>query len=75
MTRLPESQSDKARLLDLFVEKLNAINKKSGTILGTYQILEMLERIAVEEGMIECPHCHRREFPTCVGMNREWGLI
>ncbi len=35
-------------------------NKKSGTVIGTYQILEMLENIAIEEGMVECPHCHRK---------------
>lgn len=60
MTLLPDSTEDKSRLLELFVGRLQSINKKSGTILGTYQILEMLEEMAIEEGMIECPHCHRR---------------
>lgn len=60
MTLLPESMPDRAHLLDLFVLKIQSINKKSGTVLGTYQILEMLEEIAIEEGMVECPHCHQR---------------
>jgi hypothetical protein len=58
MTLLPESETERARLLELFVLKIQTINKKSGTILGTYQILETLEEIAIKEGMVECPHCH-----------------
>lgn len=60
MTLLPESREDRAKLLELFVLKIQTINKKSGTVIGTYQILEMLENIAIEEGMVECPHCHRK---------------
>ena len=60
MTLLPESQEDRARLLELFVLKIQTINKKSGTVFGSYQILSMLETIAVDEGMIPCPHCGRK---------------
>lgn len=57
MTLLPESTPDRARLLELFVLKIQAINKKEGRVFGTYQILDMLEDIAVKEGMVECPAC------------------
>ena len=60
MTLLPASIEEKSLLLDLFVNKINAINKKEGRVLGTYQVLEMLEDIAIEEGLIECPHCNRK---------------
>ncbi len=60
MTLLPESEKDRAHLLELFVLKIQRINKECGTVMGTYQILETLEEIAIEEGMIECPHCHRK---------------
>lgn len=61
MTLLPESQEDRARLLELFVLKIQTINKKSGTVFGSYQILTMLENIAIEEGMVACPHCGRKK--------------
>ena len=60
MTLLPESSSDRARLLELFVLKIQTINKKEGRVFGTYQILDMLEEIAIKEKMIECPTCGRK---------------
>lgn len=60
MVLIPDSQEDKAKLLDLFVDRILAINKKSGQVIGTYQILTMLEDISIEEGLIECPHCHNK---------------
>jgi len=61
MTLLPESEKDRARLLELFILKIQTINKTSGTVMGTYQILESIEEIAIQEGMIECPHCHQKK--------------
>lgn len=62
VTELPVSEQDRARLLELFVERLECINREQGRVLGTYQILEMLESIAVENRMIKCPCCGR-ELP------------
>jgi len=61
MTLLPESEKDRARLLELFVLELQQINKKEGRAMGTYQILERLESIAIKEKMVECPMCGRRD--------------
>jgi len=63
MTLLPESKDDRAALLELFVKEIQTINKKSGRVLGTYQILSLLEDIAIENGLVECPHCHHRKEP------------
>jgi hypothetical protein len=61
MTLLPESTEDRARLLKLFVGEIQRRHKdKGGTIYGSYQILDWLEEIAIENGMVECPHCHRK---------------
>lgn len=60
MTQLPESQEDRARLLELFVLEIQKINKTSGRVYGTYQILEWLEEIGIKEGMVACPHCGRK---------------
>ena len=60
MTLLPESQKDKARLLELFVLKMQTINKGYGRTFGSYQLLSMLEDMAIEEGMIPCPYCGRK---------------
>lgn len=57
MTLLPESKEDRAKLLELFVLKIQKINKKEGRVFGTYQILEILEDIAIKEKMIDCPTC------------------
>ena len=60
MTLLPESTEDRSRLLELFVLELQQINKKEGRVMGTYQILERIENIAIREGMVECPYCGRK---------------
>lgn len=60
VTLLPESEKDRAYLLELFVLELQAINKKEGRVMGTYQILERLESIAIRNGMLECPCCGRK---------------
>lgn len=60
MTLLPESAEDRARLLELFVLEIQAINKKEGRVMGTYQILERLEAIAIENGLVACPYCRRK---------------
>lgn len=60
VTLLPESQEDRARLLELFVAEIEGINKVEGRVMGTYQILERLEAIAIRNGMLECPCCGRK---------------
>lgn len=62
MTLLPESKEDRAKLLELFVLNIQTINKKSGCVIGTYQILEMLENIAIKEKMVDCPTCGRKHI-------------
>jgi hypothetical protein len=59
--KLPDSKEDRAKILELFIERLELINRTSGTIMGTIQILELINEIAIKEGMIECPYCKRKE--------------
>ena len=51
------SSDEKAIVLDNFINRIETINRKSGTVLGSYQVLEMLELVAIDAGYIECPHC------------------
>lgn len=49
----------KAAILDAFIDKVEGINKKCGSIMGTYQILDRLHDIAIEKGFVKCPCCGR----------------
>jgi len=49
---------EKAIILDNFITRIGTINRKSGTILGSYQILDMIDAVAIDAGFIECPTCH-----------------
>lgn len=51
---------EKSQIFDQFVRDLEEINRKSGTIFGTVQILERFERIAIQKGFIECPYCKQK---------------
>ena len=55
------TDSEKAMILDNFITHIRAINRKSGQVIGSYQILDMLEQIAIDVGYIECPTCHRKK--------------
>lgn len=54
----------KAIILDDFIKNIEETNKKCGTVIGTIQIIDKLEEIAVEYGFSECPYCgntHKRK--------------
>ena len=55
------TDSEKAMILDNFITHIRAINRKSGQVIGSYQILDMLEQIAIDVGYIECPTCHQKK--------------
>ena len=56
------TDSEKAIILDNFITRISGINRKSGqVIVGSYQILDMLEQIAIDVGYIECPTCHQKK--------------
>ena len=55
------TDSEKAMILDNFITRISEINRKSGQVIGSYQILDMLEQIAIDVGYIECPTCHQRK--------------
>ena len=55
------TDSEKAIILDNFITRISGINRKSGQVIGSYQILNMLERIAIDVGYIECPTCHQKK--------------
>lgn len=55
------TNDEKAIILENLITRIGAINRKSGTILGSYQILEMIEDIAIDAGFLECPHCHQKK--------------
>lgn len=54
------TESEKAKILDNFILRIEHINEEQGTILGSYQVLRMIEQVAIDGGLIECPHCHRK---------------
>lgn len=51
------STEAKAIILDEFIKNIEKINKNCGTIFGTRQIIEELEKIAVSYGFKSCPYC------------------
>lgn len=51
--------SERAEVFGRFLIELREINKKSGTVYGTIQIIERFEEIAVEKGFLKCPCCKR----------------
>jgi hypothetical protein len=55
------TNDEKALILDNLITRIGSINRKSGTVFGSYQILDMIETIAIDAGMIECPHCHQKK--------------
>jgi hypothetical protein len=55
------TDSEKAIILDNFITRIGGINRKSGQVIGSYQILDMLEQIAIDVGYIECPTCHQKK--------------
>ena len=61
MTKILSSLSDtqKARLFDTMVERLENINKSSGVIFGSIQLIEIMENDAVKLGFKKCPCCGR----------------
>jgi uncharacterized protein (UPF0212 family) len=54
------TNDEKAMVLDNFINTIDKINHKSGVVLGSYQVLEMLDSIAVDLGYVECPTCHQK---------------
>ena len=55
------ADSEKAIILENFITRIGEINRKSGQVIGSYQILDMLEQIAIDVGYIECPTCHQKK--------------
>jgi hypothetical protein len=50
----------KAAILDAFIDHLDGVNAKYGSVMGTLQIINKLDSIAVKKGFIPCPCCGRR---------------
>jgi hypothetical protein len=50
----------KAAILDDFIDHIEGINAKYGSVMGTIQIIDKLHEIAVKRGYEECPCCGRR---------------
>ena len=40
-----------------FIDNIETINSKSGTVFGTLQIIESLENIAIKFKYRKCPYC------------------
>lgn len=55
------TNDEKAIILDNFITRISTINRKSGTVLGSYQILDMIDEVAIDAGYLECPHCHQKK--------------
>ena len=55
------ADSEKAIILENFITRIGEINRKSGQVIGSYQILDMLEQIAIDVGYIECQTCHQKK--------------
>lgn len=53
------TNEQKAIILSKFVEKIKGVNKVCGTVYGSFQILDMIEDIAIEEKFMICPKCKR----------------
>lgn len=51
------SKEQKAAILDAFTGDLQEMNRSGATIMGTIQILETLDHIAVDLGFVACPRC------------------
>jgi hypothetical protein len=49
----------RSEILLSFVKMLEEKNKDCGTIFGSYQILEIIEDIAIEKDFLVCPRCKR----------------
>jgi hypothetical protein len=49
----------RSEILLSFVNMLEEKNRDCGTIFGSYQLLEIIEDIAVEKDFIVCPKCRR----------------
>jgi hypothetical protein len=61
MTCISEFNTEqKAEILEEFVDHIEFINSRSGTIYGTLQIIEKLHDIAVKKGFESCPCCGRK---------------
>ena len=52
------TNDEKAIILDNFISRIGSINRVSGQVLGSYQILDMINTVAIDAGYIECPRCH-----------------
>ena len=55
MTTLNDYQ--RSEILLEFIKMLEEINKNCGTIFGSYQILEVIEDIAIQKDFLICPKC------------------
>jgi hypothetical protein len=53
-TLTPEQQ---ATVFREFLEQIETINSKCGTVFGTIQIIETLENAAIKFNYRKCPHC------------------
>jgi hypothetical protein len=53
------SDVKKAKILSEFIVQINKMNYRCGTVIGSYQVLEMLEDIAIREKIIPCPKCSK----------------
>ena len=49
----------RSEILLKFVKLLEERNKNCGTIFGSYQLLDIIEDIAIDNDFVICPRCHR----------------
>lgn len=58
------SNDEKAMVLDNFITRIDEINRESGIVIGSYQVLKILDQIAINLGYVECPTCHQKKQRT-----------
>lgn len=63
------TNDEKAAILDNFMNRIDGINRKSGIVLGSCQVMDMIEQVAIDAGYIECPTCHQKR--TKIGKKEE----
>jgi hypothetical protein len=58
------NNEQKAKILEVFINRIHTKTKRDGGfILGSNQILDRLEDIAIEEKYVKCPYCgHKDDF-------------
>ena len=53
------STEQKAAVLDMLIAEIDEIHKGYGRPIGSYQLLEWIERYTIKLGFKRCPHCGR----------------